>query len=69
MKTASTLFQTLALTALLAAQVHGSLTMPGVRQALRIISGQPTQVFCSSAFHIATVGQTNAGVTAIEPCP
>lgn len=70
MKTASTLLQTLALSALLAAQVHGAITMPGVRQALRMIAGQPAPIFCSSAFQVAAVGpSSNASPEAIQPCP
>ncbi|MET2829261.1 hypothetical protein [Mesorhizobium shangrilense] len=37
MKTASTFLQILALSACFTAQVHGTFTMPGVRQALRTI--------------------------------
>ncbi len=69
MKTASTLLQTLALGALLAAQVHGAITMPGVRQALRIIAGQPAPVFCSSAVQIASLDSYTVADASIEPCP
>lgn len=69
MKTASALLQTLALGALLAAQVHGAITMPGVRQALRIIAGQPAPVFCASAVHGARVGALDVAYGSIEPCP
>ena len=67
MKTASTLLQTLALSALLAAQVHGAITIPGARQALRTIAGQPSQIFCSSGVHATVEG--HAGAVSIEPCP
>ena len=43
MKTASTFLQILALSACLTAQVHGTFTMPGVRQALRTMAGQSGQ--------------------------
>jgi hypothetical protein len=69
MRTASTLLQTLALGALLAAQVHGAITMPGVRQALRMIAGQPAAVFCTSAVRIAALAPSATGSATIEPCP
>ena len=69
MNRTSTLLQTLALAALLAAQVHGAITMPGVRQALRIIGGQPAPIFCSSAIQIAAVGPSNMDATATPSCP
>lgn len=69
MKTASAFLQTLALSALLAAQVHGAITMPGVRQALRMIAGQPAPVFCSSAVHVAVLGAFDAASETIDPCP
>lgn len=57
MKTASSLLQTMALSALLAAQVHGALAMPGVRQALRMIAGQPTPpILCVAAIRLAATG-------------
>lgn len=37
MNTPRTILQTIALSALLGAQMHGALIMPGVRQALRMI--------------------------------
>ncbi|WP_165779780.1 hypothetical protein [Mesorhizobium sanjuanii] len=43
MRTASTFLQILALSACLAAQVHGTFAMPGVRQALRTIDGTNSQ--------------------------
>ncbi|MER8835747.1 hypothetical protein [Mesorhizobium sp. M0909] len=39
MKTASTFLQILALSACFTAQVHGTFSMPGVRQALRTMAG------------------------------
>ncbi|WP_167524533.1 MULTISPECIES: hypothetical protein [unclassified Mesorhizobium] len=44
MKTASRTLQILALSACFAAQMHGTFTMPGVRQALRTIDGATTQI-------------------------
>jgi hypothetical protein len=43
MKTASTFLQILALSACFTAQVHGTFTMPGVRQALRTMDGASSQ--------------------------
>ena len=43
MKTASRTLQILALSACFAAQVHGTITMPGVRQALRTIDSASSQ--------------------------
>ena len=43
MKTASTFLQILALSACFTAQVHGTFTMPGVRQALRTMAGPSGQ--------------------------
>jgi hypothetical protein len=68
MRTASTHLQTLPLGALLA-QVHGAITMPGVRQALRMIAGQPAAVFCTSAVRIAALAPSATGSATIEPCP
>ncbi|AZO05912.1 MULTISPECIES: hypothetical protein [unclassified Mesorhizobium] len=44
MKTASRTLQILALSACFAAQMHGVITMPGVRQAIRTIDGATAQV-------------------------
>ncbi|UVK44295.1 hypothetical protein BPNPMPFG_006203 [Mesorhizobium sp. AR07] len=44
MKTASRLLQILALSACFAAQVHGTFSMPGVRQALRTMAGPSGQI-------------------------
>ncbi|WP_292231558.1 hypothetical protein [Mesorhizobium sp.] len=44
MKTASRTLQILALSACFAAQMHGVITMPGVRQAMRTIDGATAQV-------------------------
>ncbi|RUU11198.1 hypothetical protein EOD23_11140 [Mesorhizobium sp. USDA-HM6] len=44
MKTASRTLQILALSACLAAQMHGTFAMPGVRQALRTIDGATAQI-------------------------
>ncbi|RUW70792.1 MULTISPECIES: hypothetical protein [unclassified Mesorhizobium] len=43
MKTVSRTLQILALSACFAAQMHGTFTMPGVRQALRTIDGASSQ--------------------------
>ncbi|MBZ9808922.1 MULTISPECIES: hypothetical protein [unclassified Mesorhizobium] len=43
MKTASTFLQVLALSAC-SAQVHGTFSMPGVRQALRTMAGPSGQI-------------------------
>ncbi|TIQ28970.1 MAG: hypothetical protein E5X48_30710 [Mesorhizobium sp.] len=43
MKTASRILQILALSACFAAQVHGTFSMPGVRQAMRTIDGASNQ--------------------------
>ncbi|MDX8438088.1 hypothetical protein [Mesorhizobium australafricanum] len=43
MKTASRTLQILALSACFAAQAHGTITMPGVRQAMRTIDGSSGQ--------------------------
>jgi hypothetical protein len=68
MRTASKIFQPIALAALLAAQVHGAITMPGVRRTLRLIAGQPAPIFCSSAVRIAAAGPSGAN-GALQPCP
>lgn len=44
MKTASRTLQILALSACFAAQMHGVITMPGVRQAMRTIDGATVQI-------------------------
>ena len=44
MKTASRTLQILALSACFAAQAHGAITMPGIRQAMRTIDGASAQV-------------------------
>jgi hypothetical protein len=44
MKTASRTLQILALSACFAAQAHGAITMPGVRQAIRTIDGASAQI-------------------------
>jgi len=69
MKTASSLLQTIALGALLAAQVHGAITMPGVRQALRIIGTQTSPVFCNSGNQAAAVRHSGMDWAPLEPCP
>ena len=69
MKTAPTFLQTLALTALLAAQMHGALSMPGIRQALRIIAGQPAPIFCQSGIHASTDAAAAGRTVSIAPCP
>jgi len=44
MKTASRTLQILALSACFAAQAHGTITMPGIRQAMRTIDGATAQI-------------------------
>ncbi|WP_176479164.1 hypothetical protein [Mesorhizobium sp. WSM3860] len=44
MKTASRILQILALSACFAAQMHGTFSMPGVRQALRTIDAATVQI-------------------------
>ena len=44
MKTASRTLQILALSACFAAQMHGAIAMPGVRQAMRTIDGVAAQI-------------------------
>jgi len=54
MKTVSRTLQILALSACFAAQMHGTFTMPGVRQALRTIDGATSQ----SVLPIAAASET-----------
>ncbi|MEZ2331921.1 hypothetical protein AB6802_19545 [Mesorhizobium sp. RCC_202] len=44
MKTVSRTLQILALSACFVAQAHGTITMPGVRQAMRTIGGATEQI-------------------------
>jgi hypothetical protein len=44
MKTVSRTLQILALSACFVAQAHGTITMPGVRQAMRTINGLTAQI-------------------------
>jgi hypothetical protein len=44
MKTTSRTLQILALSACFAAQMHGAIAMPGIRQALRTIDGAMGQI-------------------------
>ncbi|AZO25214.1 MULTISPECIES: hypothetical protein [unclassified Mesorhizobium] len=53
MKTASRTLQILALSACFAAQMHGTFSMPGVRQALRTIDSVSSQ----SVFPIAAASE------------
>lgn len=53
MNTASKILQILALSACFAAQVHGTITMPGVRQALRTIDSAASQSAITAAVEIA----------------
>ena len=55
MKTASTFLQILALSACFTAQVHGTFTMPGVRQALRTMDGASSQSALPTLLEIAQV--------------
>ena len=43
MKTVSRTLQILALSACFAAQAHGTITMPGIRQAMRTMAGAAAQ--------------------------
>ena len=58
---ATKLFQPFALVALLAAQSHGVLDMPGVRQALRMIAGQSVSIAHTFTVPLATAGSPGAG--------
>ncbi|AZO31638.1 MULTISPECIES: hypothetical protein [unclassified Mesorhizobium] len=57
MKTASRTLQILALSACFAAQMHGTFTMPGVRQALRTIDAATVQIALplAAAVEVASV--------------
>ncbi|AZO59157.1 MULTISPECIES: hypothetical protein [unclassified Mesorhizobium] len=57
MKTASRILQILALSACFAAQMHGTFSMPGVRQALRTIDAATVQITLpmAAAAEIASV--------------
>lgn len=57
MTTASRTLQILALSACLVAQVHGTLAMPGVRQALRTMAGPGVQAMI---FEPSSNGQDTA---------
>lgn len=57
MTTASRTLQILALSACLVAQVHGTLAMPGVRQALRTMAGPGVQ---GILFEPSSAGQHSA---------
>ncbi|WP_181183724.1 MULTISPECIES: hypothetical protein [unclassified Mesorhizobium] len=48
MKTASRALQILALSACFAAQMHGAIAMPGVRQAMRMIDGVSQSVITTT---------------------
>jgi hypothetical protein len=54
MKTVSRTLQILALSACFAAQAHGSITMPGVRQAMRTMAGAAAQNTLPISAEIAT---------------
>lgn len=60
MKTASRTLQILALSACFAAQAHGTIAMPGVRQALRTIDAATAQI----ALPIAAAAETAKTVSA-----
>ncbi|MEI9404295.1 hypothetical protein [Mesorhizobium argentiipisi] len=55
MKTASRTLQILALSACFAAQAHGTITMPGVRQALRTIDGASAKIMLPAGAAIEPV--------------
>ncbi|RAZ80392.1 hypothetical protein [Mesorhizobium atlanticum] len=55
MKTASRTLQILALSACFAAQMHGVITMPGVRQAMRTIDGATAQIVLPTGAAIETM--------------
>ncbi|MGX8009267.1 hypothetical protein ACVDG8_009750 [Mesorhizobium sp. ORM8.1] len=58
MKTVSRTLQILALSACFAAQAHGTITMPGVRQAIRMIDGATAQI----ALPITVAAETTKAV-------
>ncbi len=59
MKMASRTLQILALSACFAAQMHGAIAMPGVRQAMRTIDGATAQI-------VLPVGATTETVKALS---
>ncbi|MDX8530989.1 hypothetical protein RFM41_05895 [Mesorhizobium sp. VK25A] len=60
MKTASRTLQILALSACFAAQAHGAITMPGIRQAMRTIEGASAQVALPAGVAIEPVKAVSA---------
>ena len=55
MKTASRTLQILALSACFAAQMHGAIAMPGVRQAIRTIDGASAQIVVTAKAEISKI--------------
>jgi len=53
MKTVSRTLQILALSACFAAQAHGTITMPGVRQAMRTIDGASQNVLAAVTYAVS----------------
>ncbi|NUS21897.1 MAG: hypothetical protein HOQ25_19255 [Mesorhizobium sp.] len=60
MKTASRTLQILALSACFAAQMHGVITMPGVRQAMRTMDGATVQTVLPAGAATETVKALSA---------
>jgi hypothetical protein len=60
MKTASRTLQILALSACFAAQMHGVITMPGVRQAMRTIDGTTAQIVLPASAAVETLRDVTA---------
>ena len=60
MKTASRTLQILALSACFAAQMHGAIAMPGIRQALRTIDGASAQIVLPAGTAALTVKAVSA---------
>ena len=60
MKTTSRTLQILALSACFAAQMHGAIAMPGIRQALRTIDGASAQIVLQAGTAALTVKAVSA---------
>lgn len=60
MKTTSRTLQILALSACFAAQMHGAIAMPGIRQALRTIDGASAQIVLPAGTAALTVKAVSA---------
>jgi hypothetical protein len=68
MTPARTLLQTMALGALLAAQMHGAMSMPGVRQALRTIDVPTARLAQPDPMQVAAIGEAGTTWKAFAPC-